>query len=55
MTFFFALANKNETARSAKSLMNRLFTEKCALTEEMQRDDDAVENSNMKSETGLKS
>jgi hypothetical protein len=34
---FFALANKNEIARLAKSLMGKLFKEKCALTEEMQR------------------
>lgn len=52
MTFFFVLANKNEIAWSAKSLMNRLFTEKRALPEEMQRDDDDddMENSNIKSE-----
>jgi hypothetical protein len=54
---FFALANKNEIARLAKSLMNRLFKGKCTLTEEMQSDDDVnvVEKSNMKSETDLKS
>jgi hypothetical protein len=34
----FALANKNELSRLAKSLMERLFKGKCALTEEMQRE-----------------
>jgi hypothetical protein len=33
---FFALANKNVIAGLAKSLMQRLFKGKCALTEELQ-------------------
>jgi hypothetical protein len=53
----FAFADKNEIARLAKSLMERLFKGKCALTKEMQRGDVnvAVEYSDMKSETDLKS
>jgi hypothetical protein len=42
---------------TAESLMNRLFKEKCSLTEETQKDDDvnvSVENSNMKSKNDLK-
>jgi hypothetical protein len=37
---FFAFGNKNEIARSAKSLSERLFKVKCALTEEMHRERD---------------
>jgi hypothetical protein len=53
---FFALANKNEIAGLAKSLMERLFKGKCALKEEMQREGDVnvVEYSDMKSEIDLK-
>jgi hypothetical protein len=38
--YFLALADKNEIARVAKSVMVRLFKEKYALIEDMQRDDD---------------
>jgi hypothetical protein len=50
------LANKNEIARLAKSLMKGLCKGKCALTEEMQREEDVkvVEYSDTKSETDLK-
>jgi hypothetical protein len=50
------LANKNEIAQLAKSLLERLFAGKCALTEETQRDVNVVvEYSDMKPETDLKS
>jgi hypothetical protein len=54
---FSALASKNEIVRLAKSLIERLFKGKCALTEEMQGTEDAnvaVECSDMQSETDLK-
>jgi hypothetical protein len=35
----FVLANKNEIALLAKSLMENLFEGKCSLTEELQRED----------------
>jgi tetrahydrodipicolinate N-succinyltransferase len=55
--YFLALANKNEIARLAKLLIERLFKEKCALTEEMQGEDVNVvaEYSDMKSQTDLES
>jgi hypothetical protein len=52
------LANKNEIARLIQLLLERLFKGKCALTEEMQREEDVnvfVKSSDMKSETDLKS
>jgi hypothetical protein len=51
--FFLSLANKNEIARLAKLLMERLFKGKDALTEESV--DVVVEYSDMNSETVLKS
>jgi hypothetical protein len=53
----FALAKKNEIARLAKSLLERLFKGNCALTEEMKGEgvDVFVEYSDIKSETDLKS
>jgi hypothetical protein len=49
----FALANRNEIVQLAKSLLERLSTGKCALTEETQREDvnAVMEYSDMKPET----